>query len=550
MAALPHPRPSRVSRYRLTADTEIATFVAGLGQRATLEADRIELLERTVHDTFDWRLHNHGSLVERQHLLDQDTTTVVWRSLDRGEVIARFDRDDVPRFAWDLEPGPVAARLEGLIEMRALLPLATVATRRTVLRLVDDEHKTIARLVVEELVEPQDRGLDPVVSVEPLRGYAAEARALTAILDAQVLLTPGADDLMVAVLRSEGYVPGSYSSKLRTNLDPSGTATEAWVAVLRLLLAALRTNEAGLRDDLDSEFLHDYRVAVRRTRSVLGEASGIFAAERLAHFKTEFKWLGTATSPTRDLDVFLLDTATFADTLPPERRGDLKAFSAYLDQRQRESHRALVADLDTDRYAALIDSWSQFLERPPAPTPAEPDAERPAPDVASERIAKAHRRLVRRGRRIDASSEAERLHDLRKDAKRLRYLLECFGSLFPSDEIRPIVKQLKGVQDVLGTFQDGEVQSSQLETFAQDMLDRGNVGASAVMVIGLLVEQLEHRGHEARAAFADRFATFDTKAVRTAVHHLVDEHHAAPEPATTADRPDDPDLNSPEEPTP
>ena len=540
---------SRVRRYRLATDAEVDGFVAGLAQRAVLEPDHVEVVERTVHDTFDWRLFDEGSTIEREREVDEATATatVRWRSLDQGDVLARLDRDEVPRFAWDLEPGPTADRLESVIEMRALLPLVTVVTRRTTLRLLDEERKTVARLVAEELVEPAGRAIEPVISVVPLRGYDREAARLTRILDAQVLLTPDADDLVVSALRREGYAPGSYSSKLRTGLDREGTAADAWIAVLRLLLAAMRTNEAGLRDDLDSEFLHDFRVAVRRTRSVLGEAHGIFDADALGRFKAEMKWLGQATGPTRDLDVFLLDTAAFADELPLERGGDLKAFSAYLHERQRESHQALVADLDSPRYAALVESWSQFLEHPAAPTDAEPDGSRPAPDVAAERIAKAHRRLVKRGRRITESSEPERLHDLRKDAKRLRYLLECFGSLFPSDEITPIVKQLKGVQDVLGTYQDGQVQSAQLETFAQDMLDRGNVGASAVMVIGLLVEKLEHKGHGARDAFAARFAAFDRKPVRDAVHQLLDEHGTATDPADALGA-DATDPSSPEAP--
>jgi CHAD domain-containing protein len=511
---------SPVRRYRLAADAEVEGFVAGLGQRTALEDEHVEVVERTVHDTFDWRLHAAGSTIERQRVLDEPTATVVWRSLDRGDVLARLDREDVPRFAWDLDPGPTADRLATILEMRALLPLASLTTRRTTLRLLDDERKTVARLVAEAVVDPERDGLDPVISVVPLRGYDREARRLTDLLDAQVLLTPGADDIVVAALRAAGYAPGSYSSKLRTNLDPTSRAADAWVEVLRLLLAAMRTNEAGLRGDLDSEFLHDFRVAVRRARSILGEAKGILEAEPLAHVASELKWLGRATGPTRDLDVFLLDTAAYADSLPRERRDDLKAFTAYLEERQREAHRALVADLDRDRYRQLVGSWSQLLE-PPATADA-PDRDRPAPEVAAERIAAAHRRLIKRGRRIDRSSDPERLHDLRKDAKRLRYLLECFGSLFPSDEIAPIVKQLKGVQDVLGTFQDGQVQSAQLESFAQELLDRGDVGASGVMAIGLLVEQLEQRSHDARAAFADRFASFDQKTVRSAVRLLHD----------------------------
>jgi CHAD domain-containing protein len=553
---------SLVHRYRLAADAEVDAFVSGLGNRTTLEPDTVEVVERTVHDTFDWRLYNGGSLIERRRVVDEPNATVLWRSFARGDTLALLERDDVPRFASELPSGPIADRLGAVVEMRALLPLVSVTTRRTTLRLLDDERKTIARLVAEEVVDTDGTeghlgpgpGLEAVLAVVPLRGYADESSGLTDLLDAQVLLTPGADDLMVAALRAAGHDPGGYTSKLRTRLDPRQTAQQAWLTMLRTLFAAMRTNESGTRADLDSEFLHDYRVAVRRTRSVLGEAHDIFPADRLATFRDAFKWLGGATSPTRDLDVFLLDTADFRDELPAERRDDLAAFTGFLEGRQHIAHDTLVRDLDTDRYADLVDEWSRFLDSPPAPGRDETDADRPAPEVAAERIARAHRRMIKHGRRIDAGSEPERLHDLRKDAKRLRYLLECFGSLFPADEITPIVKQLKGVQEVLGTYQDCQVQSGQLEQFAQDLLDQGQVGAAGVMVIGLLVEQLDHRAIAARTEFAARFHEFDTKPVRRAVHDLLPHHPeteaSAPASATSASIDPTTDTDPSQEPAP
>ena len=510
---------SSVRRFTLPPDADTERFLAGLGQRVVLEPEPGDVVERTIYDTFDWRLLDADTVIERQ--VREDTATVVWRSLSSGSTIARLDRDDVPRFAGDLEAGPAASRLAEIIEMRALLPLTTVVTRRTSARHLDDEDKTIARIIVDEVVGPDERRLPSVIQVVPLRGYDREARRLTEVLDAQVVLTADADDLLIAALRSSGYAPGAYTSKLRTRLDPGRPAVDAWITVLRALLAAVLVNEDGVRADIDSEFLHDFRVAVRRTRSVVGEAHDVLPHEALEHFRTELKWLGQTTGPTRDLDVFLLDTADFADELPIERRRDLDAFTTFLEGRQREAQRALVADLDTERYATLIDGWTRFLDDPPVPTAGEADGSRPAPAVAAERIAQAHRRLVKRGRRITAASEPERLHDLRKDAKRLRYLLECFGSLFPADLVSPIVKDLKGVQDVLGTYQDCQVQAGQLERFAQDMLDQDGVGASAVMVIGLLVEQLDRRAAEARDGFADRFAAFDRPATRHEVRRLL-----------------------------
>ena len=50
-----------------------------------------------------------------------------------------------------------------------------------------------------------------------------------------------------------------------------------WIGRTRSL-QTLRINEDGVRKDLDSEFLHDFRVAVRRTRSALSQIKGVFPA--------------------------------------------------------------------------------------------------------------------------------------------------------------------------------------------------------------------------------------------------------------------------------
>ena len=52
----------------------------------------------------------------------------------------------------------------------------------------------------------------------------------------------------------------------------------AAVAVLRDLAGMVEANMPGTLADLDTEFLHDLRVAVRRSRSVLRELKGAFAA--------------------------------------------------------------------------------------------------------------------------------------------------------------------------------------------------------------------------------------------------------------------------------
>jgi CHAD domain-containing protein len=127
--------------------------------------------------------------------------------------------------------------------------------------------------------------------------------------------------------------------------------------------------------------------------------------------------------------------------------------------------------------------------------------------LAGERIQTVYRRMVKRGRAIEESGPAEALHDLRKQGKELRYLLEFFAVLYPADVVRPMVKTLKALQDTLGRFQDAEVQAGMLHAHREAVGAREN-GPAALMAMGLLVDRLEHDQAAARSEFAERFAAF------------------------------------------
>ena len=59
-------------------------------------------------------------------------------------------------------------------------------------------------------------------------------------------------------------------------LAPAVRAETAPGEIHLALLGILLANEPGLRANLDTEFLHDFRVAVRRTRALLGQIKQVF----------------------------------------------------------------------------------------------------------------------------------------------------------------------------------------------------------------------------------------------------------------------------------
>jgi CHAD domain-containing protein len=178
--------------------------------------------------------------------------------------------------------------------------------------------------------------------------------------------------------------------------------------------------------------------------------------------------------------------------------------------------RALKRELRGPAYRDAWASYRAFLDGKLGPAADRPDAKRPIAEVAGRRIRKVHARMVDKGAAIDDTSPADDLHELRKRGKELRYLLEFFGPLWPDDVVKPLVKSLKGLQDVLGTHQDREVQAGHMRELADELA--GQVGGpEALLVLGVLVDQLEAEQRAARGHLAERFAAFASKRQRNLV---------------------------------
>jgi CHAD domain-containing protein len=136
-----------------------------------------------------------------------------------------------------------------------------------------------------------------------------------------------------------------------------------------------------------------------------------------------------------------------------------------------------------------------------------------------ERLDRAHRRVLRRGSRITDASPAEHLHDLRKRTKELRYLLEILPPTTDSARSRVAIKELKALQDVLGTFQDSEAQREALYSFATDMMSGDGASARTMFAMGEIAARLQGDQNTSRAQFAAMFERFSRRSAprRTAL---------------------------------
>jgi CHAD domain-containing protein len=274
--------------------------------------------------------------------------------------------------------------------------------------------------------------------------------------------------------------------------------------VSRSLLAAMRSNEAGVDKDIDTEFLHDFRVAVRRQRSALTIFAGVFAPDPIDGFKREFAALGRLTGPLRDLDVYLLDEDRFRGLVPTALQAGLDGLFDDLRAQRRQALAEVRTALHAPAYRQLTTAWDTFLADP-QPGPA---AAQPVLDLARVRLRRRHDRVLRRGRAIRARTPASALHRLRIECKKLRYLLEFFAALFAAEDVEALVSRLKGLQDNLGEFNDLSVQQDRLRTALAGLPPRRQSSLAEAAALGGLVAALHARQQEVRREFAVAFDAF------------------------------------------
>ncbi len=503
--------------------TQAAESLKTLGDAFRLSEAQKARRKSTYYDTFDWRLHGRGlRLVTERRVLGGSSASELSLHLEGlGEALHSVLPVDAaePGFVWDLPEGRIRERLESVLEMRRVLPLMTITVRSRGWNLLGDEDKTVARLRLEAsgtrtVGSSSETALAARLFVEPVRGYSAARRLseyLHKTLGLQIADRPVFDEAAAAV----GLEPGDYSSKVKIELHSEDTALNAVRRIFLQLLDTMEINEAGTRKDVDSEFLHDFRVAVRRTRAGLSQIKKVLPEDVEAYFKNEFSWLGKITGPTRDLDVYLLKMPDYQKSLHPDVARDLEVLATFLSKKQKSEQKKLARGLGSTRYRKLVADWRSFLsetEGDPvavessAPGPA--NAARPIRDVGSERIWKIYRRILKQGLAIDESSPAERLHDVRLECKKLRYLMEFFRSLFDKAEIEASIKELKRLQDNLGDFNDYEVQQASLAAFAEEMSAAGKAPTATLLAMGQLQFHLAEGQERERLGFGRRFERF------------------------------------------
>ncbi|ETX12829.1 hypothetical protein OCH239_15690, partial [Roseivivax halodurans JCM 10272] len=290
-----------------------------------------------LHDTFDGQLAAAGRL-----LLSEGDNLI----LLGGEETLR-QAGPAPGFVADMEPGAVRDALSAMVSpLRRLSLLGEATLVRQKLALLDDLDKTQVRCDLVVLNADKGRAA-AFLSATALRGYDKALDRLSKSLAAR-------DD--ISRIDARGAIatlfPGAEGRDLKPDIamTPQTTAFRAATDIIEAHLDLARAHEAGAIADIDSEFLHQYRVALRKVRSVISLFKGVYSPEETEDLKARFGALMAETGPLRDLDVYLIARESYLDLVPEPLRPGLGLLFEDIAAERERAQAELARHLGSDAY--------------------------------------------------------------------------------------------------------------------------------------------------------------------------------------------------------
>ena len=479
----------------------LLSLLSGIDCRATVR--RVE--SWTTFDTPDHRLAQAGLILVRR-----EGEVVIWSADQLGvePPLARLPVEaeaDLPRRAEAWPPGAVRDLLVPLARQRALLPQDSLTLEWQSAERRDEQGKILV-MATGHIATVEGRDPRLWLTISALRGYQTEARNLQHSVGLRGWAFSDREPL--AELLAAGRPPTAPP----WFTDGSVPAQDALRACILRVLADLEVLAQGVIDDIDTEYLHQPRVTLRRLRSLVGQLDGVFVDLDTTRLRTRLATWARCSNELRDLDVWQSDRSHLVSSVPVPLRPALGELIDRLTQERTRAHREVARLLGGALHRRQREEMATLVER------ARPGSEASTPlkDLAAGRIWKAYRKVAAGIAALDPEGPPSAVHDLRIGFKKLRYLLDACGRFTAPADQEGLVVDLKELQGVLGSFNDASVQFESLRSRAMTP----GLSAESLLAVGALLAVLDHRRQGLRQQLDPLMARFASATVRSHYRRL------------------------------
>ncbi|MBR8465091.1 CHAD domain-containing protein [Campylobacter sp. faydin G-140] len=237
------------------------------------------------------------------------------------------------------------------------------------------------------------------------------------------------------------------STNLELNLPKNLKSKDALRVLFFKLYKEICAKKSEYESSDDDEALHQFRINLRKIRSILKAFDGVFDKKITKIFSDEFKNLANLTNTTRDLDVFL-------QFLKKQKHSD--EIVSFITQARAVQSKQLKEILSDDKKNEFLKEWELFLLEDSSFYIGEFGSSSIV-QISAKRLRNELVALQRQISRLNDSCENESFHKIRIELKRLRYVYDSFSHLFYIKEFDKFSKRLRFMQELFGDLQDRDI---------------------------------------------------------------------------------------------
>jgi triphosphatase len=469
-------------------------------------------------DTFDWSLRKNKLAL--RYRVSNGTAVYTLKSTGSVQdgIHQRMEIEISPEAPVDA-PATVPVKrirkhIEGMIWPRKLLEHIQIRTDRRRYRVITAEEAEIelafdtSTFSLRGLHEARRTQRLHELEAEILDGPATALRSLAAFLEKAFGYPPSvASKLEVAIARLKVVLPSKKPPE-KFMVHPEDRFDRAVNKILTFQLQRFREQLPGVHRDIDTEFVHQARVATRRIRSALRLFHDAVPEKTGTYLAGEIKWIGGMFGAVRDLDVFLLNLSRFERQIRYFPGRKKRALENQIEKQRRAPLKELLEALDSTRYKSLERRLTRFLERPLPFRPQAPLAGKAVREVAPVIIHEHFEAVMAQGHKVLANPKLKEFHRLRIQMKKLRYAAEFMGPAY-NGGLDPFIERTVEIQDCLGELQD----TVSTRNFIEALLDgwRGKiVDPDLVFILGEICQMQEEIGRNRQEMFGKIWEGFSS----------------------------------------
>jgi CHAD domain-containing protein len=483
----------------------------------------------TYLDTFDWSLmKNRFSL---RYRVSNSAAVYTLKSIGPiEEGIARRMETEIPLDGPVDDPTRIPVRqirklVDDIIFPRRLLEQVLIRTHRRRYRVISLEEAEIelafdtSTFALRGLHKPRRVEKLEELEAEILNGPEGTLQSLSALLSDRFRYPPSkASKFEVAIERFKITVPSKKPPKgLRPSLDDRIDLAVGKILTHQFMW--LKEHLPGVQQDLDTEFVHQARVAIRRMRSALRLFREAIPESAATYLRGELKWLGGMFGAVRDLDVFLLNLSRFKmqiESFPTKKK---RAFEDWIEKHRRAPLKAICQALESPRYRNFERRLAKFLDRPLPARPRSSLALKPVREVAPLIITEKFDAVIEQGRALLADPKPKQYHLLRIQMKKLRYASEFMATAYEG-ALDAMIERTVEIQDCLGELQDTVFTRKFIEGLLEDWKGK-LVDPDLLFILGEIYQLQSEIARERRETFGRIWKRFSSEETMTLLKDIL-----------------------------